>query len=94
MNTNTKNIMFSIPVPKGWTRFIDIPNGAHFEDSQGRKFIKLKLESACGAPFKAGRLWDGHQTLTENDIFNAVDYDGIGGKCPDWCSFKIIKRKK
>ena len=23
--------------------------------------------------------------------FNAVDYDGIGCKCPDWLEFEVIK---
>jgi hypothetical protein len=97
MNTDTKNVMFDIPIAKGWTWFRDIPEGAHFEDNHRRKFIKLKLQSACGHKFKALRVWDGIISVgipNPNDTFNAVDYDGIGGKCPEWCPFKIIKQKK
>lgn len=88
------NIMFTTPITKGWTRFCDIPEGGHFQDNHGRKFIKLKLRSAMGVEFKVARVWDELQFNNHTDTFNAVDYDGIGGKCPEWCPFKIIRKRK
>ena len=75
-------------------KFGDMAPGTHFVDGHDRKFIKLKLESACGHKFKATRIWDGviiEGIPSNNDTFNAVDYEGIGGKCPDWVMFEIIE---
>lgn len=71
-------------------RFGDMKPGTHFVDGHDRKFIKLKLDSAMGRPFLAVRHWDG-ESCSLLDNFNAVDYQGIGGKCPDWVVFEIIK---
>ena len=74
--------------------FGDMKAGTHFVDGHDRKFIKLKLTSACGHGFRALRVWDGifiEGIPNSNDTFNAVDYEGIGGKCPDWVEFEILK---
>jgi len=75
--------------------FEDIPEGAHFRElgETPRTFIKLKLTFAAGDPFKVYRI-----VLDENDIpqmqdwFNAVDYQGVGAKCPDWVEFEVIDK--
>jgi len=87
--------MFTVPVPKGWTRFCDIPNGAHFEDGSGRMFIKLVNKTACGIPQTFGRIVEAseHGPTSPFLDFNAVDYEGFVGKCPEWCAFKIIPDK-
>ena len=64
--------------------------GTHFVDAYDRKFIKLKLEGCTGLKFSAVRHWDG-ETRSFLDTFNAVDYHGICGKCPEWCTFEIIE---
>ncbi len=73
-------------------KFGDMPDGTHFQEANGkRKFIKLKLTFAAGTPFKAYRVVLGEDDKPQmQDFFNAVDYQGIGGKCPDWLEFKVI----
>jgi hypothetical protein len=72
-------------------KFGDMPDGTHFEDGHGRKFIKLRLTFAAGGPFKCYRVVLGEDDQSKmQDFFNAVDYQGIGGKCPDWLEFKVI----
>lgn len=87
-----RNIMFTVPIPKGWTRFCDIPNGAHFEAGDGRRFIKLVNKTACGIPQTFGRIVEASEYGPESQplIFNAVDYEGFVGTCPEWCAFKVI----
>lgn len=76
-----------------WKKFGDIPNGAHFEDGSGRKFIKLVNVTAGGIPQKFGRIVEASQYGPESCFldFNAVDYEGFVGKCPEWVEFKLIK---
>jgi hypothetical protein len=90
------NIMFTVPVVKGWTRFCDIPNGGHFKDNAGRRFIKLVDKTACGIPQTFGRLVakSEYGPKSEPLLFNSVDYDGYVGTCPAWVPFKIVKKPK
>ena len=73
-------------------KFGDMPDGTHFQEAHGRrKFIKLKLSFAGGDPFKVYRVVLGEDDKPKmQDFFNAVDYQGIGGKCPDWVEFEVI----
>ena len=74
--------------------FGDMPDGTHFQDGSGRKFIKLNLTFAHGSPFKVYRvgLGDNDEPVLPNwnDCFNAVDYQGYLAKCPDWVEFKVL----
>lgn len=77
-----------------YTKFSDIPDGAHFEDKNGKKFIKLISKTAFGIPQKFGRIVAQSEYGPESKLllFNAVDYDGIIGTCPDFVLFKILKK--
>jgi hypothetical protein len=88
--------MYETPLPKGWKKFIDIPDGSHFEDSSGRRFIKLLSKTACGVPQKSGRIVLASKYGPESLFlpFNAVDYNGTSGTCSDWVPFKVLRKPK
>lgn len=78
--------------------FKAIPDGAHFQeltDDKPRRFIKLKTTFASGDPFKVYRIINGEddnpKILAGHEI-NCIDYEGIGGKCPDWVEFQVIDK--
>ncbi len=76
-------------------QFQDIPDGAHFRElgENPRTFIKLRLTFATGEPFKVFRVVLGEDDEPKmQDWFNAVDYNGIGGKCPPWVEFEVIPK--
>jgi hypothetical protein len=81
---------------KGWAEFKNIPAGSHFEDKDGRKFIKLVNKTAIGIPQKFGRIVEASTYGPQSSFlaFNAVDYDGYVGNCPDWVPFKVIKKPR
>jgi hypothetical protein len=66
-------------------QFKDIPQGTHFQDGSGRKFIKLQEVIPSGLNRKYWFESDGFK-----DTFNAIDYDGSAAKCPDWVDFMLI----
>lgn len=68
-----------------WTDFRDIPQGSHFEDKGGRRFIKVAFILPSSLKQILYREVEGHRLP-----FNAIDYDGVPGNCPDWLPFKII----
>ena len=85
-----------LQLPKGWKLFKDIPCGSHFEDNHGRRFIKMVNKTACGIPQTFERLVANPETNYYSNAgpFNAVDYDGFVGKCPDWVPFRVIRKRK
>ena len=87
--------MFSFPIPIGWTRFCDIPNGGHFSDGKDRNFIKLVNKTAGGIPQTFGRIVSESEYGPKSGYleFNSIDYDGFVASCPDWAPFKIIEKQ-
>lgn len=83
-----------------WVLFKDIPEGTHFQDHNGRRFIKLFTKTAAGLPQQHIRrvleftTSDGVTHPQWQDTYNAMDYSGISGKCPDWVEFKIIQARE
>ena len=66
-------------------KFGDMAQGTHFE-SDGRKFIKLQNTVPSGRSKIYYFKIDDFQ-----DSFNAIDYNGITAKCPEWCEFLVIE---
>ena len=74
-------------------KFEDMPWGTHFEDGNGRKFIKIQTHSAFGVPFSCIMHYEKYGEHPSSDLpFNSVDYKGSPGKCPAWLPFKILKK--
>lgn len=84
-----------MPKEKEYMKFGDMPEGTHFKEAhrrKARKFIKLRHTLPSGLSQKIGRVVQ-NEDGTESELltFNSVDYDGVGGSCPDWKEFEVIK---
>jgi hypothetical protein len=67
--------------------FKDIPDGTHFEDLGGRKYIKVQTLTGSGNKQTHNRLVVGDDTLLP---FNSIDYEGYAARCPDLLYVKEI----
>ena len=64
--------------------------GTHFQERSGRrKFIKLQTVLPGGLTQTNGTKIDSDGAFAP---YNAMDYDGIGGLCPDWLEFEVINK--
>jgi hypothetical protein len=71
-------------------KFGEMKQGQHFQEANGRrKFIKLQTVLASGLTQTNGRMV--HDSKDRFLDYNAIDYGGCGGKCPDWLEFELIE---
>ena len=76
---------------KVYVKFANIPAGLWFEDSSGRRMIKMQptLPSGCPCKYFFERQGDPRGHIP----FTAVDDKGIPCRCPDHASFLVELEK-
>lgn len=72
-------------------KFKDIPQGTHFVDDRGRRFIKLQnILPSTERPEYFMRVVDPNGYKYPDVSFNSIDYNGISATCPDWVDYTIL----
>lgn len=70
----------------------DMHYGTHFEELGPKPRKMIKLQNILPSGIKIWwRVLDVDGEFLYADHFNAVDYNGIGCRCPDFVLFRVIR---